>query len=562
MIRPQASAFWGCFGGNLAAVGYGRDVLFGHEVRKVSEPRMTLWYTLSPAAPATSIPSAPLRTLAVGRAFPLRPGAAVPDPVADTAPLARFLRELDGKFRLLLFRGESMTLATDLLGTGAVYYGVFDGRLYFGTHLGPLLEVLPRVPQPNRLAVAALLLTWSQVFEDTHFTGVKRLQAGRFLNAAWDPQRAAVEVRTHEYGNLAEILLEGGPEPSDPAVGRDLLRASQIREGYDETTALMLSGGRDSKALALTRSPGLRQAITYGEPDSSDVRGGRRLARKLGMKHHTVPYGSWNLDTYSDMIVGLNAGYSGLQTTYNIVGYDWARKVCKLTVNGFLSGATSGPRRRSKPQFDLESARDALLMRPSPLVAEVFPDEAKALDDWMEGQLVRYRGLTPAQSFMILKMSTRQTWLSSTFDLCAWMTPVSHPFFYRPLLQWAFRLPTEELEENRAYLRWITQEQSAQGADITEADKRWDRITDRYNRWRHRRASFIHVFWPNVLARTDPSLVTRHAGVMEELDRLTRESWRDALQATRNSSAPAQIFVLSTAISAAFRMAERSSSAA
>jgi hypothetical protein len=475
--------------------------------------------------------------------------------------VARFLKDLDGKFRVLLVRGESIVVATDLLGLGAVYYGIFDGTLYFGTHLGPLLDILPRTPQPNRLAVASLLLTWSQLFEETHFTGVKRLQTGQFLEATWDPRRAAVEARTHEYGDLVEVLLQGGPGPSDPAAGKDLLRASQVREGYDEPTALMLSGGRDSKALALTRPPSLRMAITYGEPDSTDIRDGRRLARKLGMKHYTVPYGHWNLDTYFAMIVGLNAGCSGLQTNYNIVGYDWARRVCRLAVNGFMSGGSSGPRRHQAPPFDLERARHALLAAQWPAVAAVFPEEAKAVDDRMVSLVERYRDLTPTQTFMLLKMTFRQTWISSTFDLCGWMTPLAHPFFYRPLMQWAFHLPSEELAETRAYLRWIAHEQQAQGAEVTEADRRWDRLRARYYHWRHPRPTFIHVFWPEVVARTDPALVTRHAGVMEELDRLTRDSWREAVQAKRNIP-PAPIFVMTTAVAAAFRLADSASSAA
>jgi hypothetical protein len=438
-----------------------------------------------------------------------------------------FLRNLDGRFRLILNRGESIVLATDMLGAGAIYYRAFDESVFFGTHLGPLLAILPEWPRPHRLGVASILLSYQQLFDETHFAGVKRLQAAQFVEATWNPQQALAEVRVRAYADLPETLLQPAPPPGDLTALEGLLRASQLREAYDDATALMLSGGYDSKAIALSRPPGLRTAISYGTPDSQDVRRGRRLARKLGMRHYAVPYRDWHVGTYFDLIVGLHAGASGLQTSYNIVAYDWARRVCTRAVNGFLGDNLAGAHLNQRTSLSVEGFQYSMLHEMRPEAAAAFPEELEAIRDRVAGLFRQYRTLTPAQALLILKLRFRKaTWISMTMDLCGWMTPVSFPFFHRPVMQMLFQLPVEEQWGQRAYRRWVARLEQARGADPTAVDRLRERMEDRYSRWRTGRPPQEVLFWPEILARTDPTLVRRHAGVMDELDRLTQESWR------------------------------------
>jgi hypothetical protein len=541
LSAPYASAFWGWFGRSPEGRHYARGTLFGHEVRVISTAHLMLWYTVPPAEVTSAAPGIPPRALFVGRPFALRPS----DPASREESVYGFLRSLDGRFRLIWNRGESIVLATDILGAGAVYYRAFDECVFFGTHLGPLLAILPEWPPPHRLGIASILLSYQQLFDETHFAGVKRLQAAQLIEAVWNPRQAKAEVGVREYAGLAEILLQAGPPRGDLTAFEELLRASQEREAYDDDAALMLSGGHDSKAIALTRPPRLRKAISYGMPDSQDVRRGRRLARKLGMQHYSVPYRDWNLETYFDMIVGLNAGCSGLQTSYNIVAYDWARRVCNLAANGFLGDNLSGAHLRHHTRLNLEGFTYSMLHEMRQAAADAFPEELNAIRDRIASLFQEYRALPPAQALLILKLRFRKaTWISVTMDLCDWMTPVSFPFFYRPLMQMLFQLPLEEQWAQGAYRRWLARLQHAHRADVSTVDALRERVEDRYHRWRTGRPPDGILFWPEIVARTDPAVATRYTGVMDELDRLTRDSWRERDERNPRGLFPLFVFTI------------------
>jgi hypothetical protein len=547
--RQAASAFWGWVGRPNVQRRHAGATLFGHRVRAASDSPMAVWYSTAPAAGAVDDPSVRPRALVVGRAFPLAPEPASADAALDEAATTRALRNLDGTFRLLLLRGETLIVATDILAAGAVYYGVVDGCLYFGTHLGLVLEMLPRPPQPNRLGVASLLLSYGQLFEETHLSGVKRLQAGQFLAAGWNPQRNEVSVLARSYGDLPEVLSAGRQAPADPRALGELLRASQLREKYDESTVLMLSGGNDSKALALTRPAALQTAVTYGTPDSLDVRRGRRLARRLGMKHSTVPYDEWSFDTYADLIVGLNAGCSGLQTAHNIVGFDFASKTHSRAVVGFADVLT-GVHLRRNPRMDADGARSLLLVGRGRAVARAMPEETETINEHVARVFAQYSTLTPVQALVLMDLRFRQaTWVSTMFDLCAWMLPLSYPFFYRPLMQALFQLPTEDVLGQRFYLRWLAGAEREHGVVPTRVDNLWERIVSRHYQWRNGRKPVARLFLPDVAVRTDPKISTRYAGVMQELDQLTVDSWRESVTDRKNTI---PLFTIAAPIAAAF----------
>jgi hypothetical protein len=271
------------------------------------------------------------------------------------------------------------------------------------------------------------------------------------------------------------------------------------------------------------------------------------------MKHYAVPYDGWNLDSYFDLIVGLNAGCSGLQTSYNLAGYDWARSVCTLAVNGFLGDTLTGSPLRRVTMMDTNGIRESMLRGPRQMVAEVFPEETDTVNERVTSLWESYRALSPEHALLILKLCiANSTWISMSFDLCGWLTPVCYPFFYRPLMQMLLMLPASELRGQPAYLRWIARMEKARGVEVTRADALKERVANRYYRWRCNRPVTDVVVWSEVLARTDPALATRNAGVMEELDRLTRDSW----QAVRTDpNAPFPLLAITIPLAAAFQRA-------
>ena len=248
--------------------------------------------------------------------------------------------ELDGKFALLQVTPHGLELITDFLGAGSVYYALEGGLLYFSSHLGLLIEALPQVPALNDSGVAAQLLALAQLFDETHFSGTYRLATGGRLTAGVTPS-GTVDVRITR-GNGIEGLLDIDVPRFTKDTFRALLDIGVERERYDADSVLMLSGGRDSLAIALSRAPRPGLASSYGEPYSIDFLRGKQRAGRLGFEFLAVPYQDWTLETYRDEIVGLHAGCAGLQTAHNIVAFDWVSDKANLAAVGYLGDVFKG----------------------------------------------------------------------------------------------------------------------------------------------------------------------------------------------------------------------------
>lgn len=445
------------------------------------------------------------------------------------APSDAGLARADGKFSLAWMDAGQCMLATDALGAGGLYYRVIDDTLYFADQLGLLLQIVRGPVQPNKLAIAALCIGQLQLTAETHVRGIFRLAPGECLRARREAHAGAaapLAVASAAYVSLPSLLTSEPPirgvEDFDAA-----LRQGIERERYGPRTALMLSGGRDSRALALAGHDQGFEGVTYGSSLSTDMMWARRFARRAGLVHHEVPYEDWGFHTCAEVIVGLGGGTQGLQITNNLVGYAWARGRFDLAVVGYMGDPTMGSHLGLDPQTPDRLFLDLLIGRLKPADCDLtahFGPEIAEMREIVHARIDALRGLPRHQVHRILDFTIRQsTWISGMFGTCAWYLPLSYPFFHRPLLSGMFQADFDLLAGQGLYDRWLAWKQQQLG--IRYAKSRGpERLLSLRTRLTKGMWPPTRVYWPEVHARSRAWLDAQADCGIDYLDRITRES--------------------------------------
>lgn len=445
-------------------------------------------------------------------------GSAEPDPHET----------LDGKFAMASLGPHSVALSTDCLGAGAVYYTEANGAFYFASHLGLLLKMLPVVPKSNEFAIAAQLFARAQIFDETHFEGVFRLPAGTSVTAELDPSDATLKVGKPRGGGMSALLAAEAPA-FGPGTLMSLLDKGVAREAFGPDSLLMLSGGRDSLAIALADAPTPPRAATYGERYSMDFVRGRRRARQLGLKSSAVPYDDWRIDSYHEEIVGLHAGCSGLQTAHNIVAFDWAQDADVAAV-GFLGDALTGA--HLGPSADPDEGQALKVLLPNlddPLLSDSFPEEKAAVKEFV---LSRFRELSQdvggRRALMLLDLEWRQArWISMMFDLCEWFVPVAYPFFQRDLIASSLQADQKALRNQQAYDKALRHGLSRRNLSLSMHSLYSPRREAWLRALMRRKRPTSRVDWASVVRRTG-ALPRDYFCGHDKLDAVTARSWQNA----------------------------------
>ena len=427
----------------------------------------------------------------------------------------------DGKFARYEIT-DKVVLETDCLGAGAVYYTEQNGRLYFGSHLGLLLEALPQKPALNQLGVASQLLARAQLMDETHFEGVYRLPAGSTLT--YDGTTSI------QRGSIRDLLNVSAPKLSESSL-RDMIDEGIEREAFDIDAALMLSGGKDSYAIALSpRMP--KNAASYGESYSLDFRRGKRRASRLGLRFQDLPYKDWTLETYRDVIVRLHAGCSGLQVGNMLDGF--ARLKASKAAVGFLGDVLTGAHLHRLD--DAESVRRFLLIKQhDPVLKDLYPKERKLLGDYvMDAFSELANDVGPERAFMILDLQWRQArWISMTCDLCDWYVPSAYPFFQKKLIASCLQADIADLRDQSLYRRLLGEDNNLLDRVMVclGSAMRGKRVfTQMY-------LGGTHCNWPAVIRRSsfDPD---DYACTDDRLTQVTRRSWERVLAGDDRNPVP------------------------
>lgn len=151
---------------------------------------------------------------------------------------------------------DILNIANDVVGNRSVYYAFCNGRVYFSTLLEPLIQILK--PEKNERWLVDFLAQDNLIIvteaRETPYQNIYRVEPGELITfspntfvrkAYWDPFKKRKTLRLHsdeEYKNLVCKVFS--------ACVKDLLRS-------DKETAILLSGGLDSNAVAAYAAPAL-----------------------------------------------------------------------------------------------------------------------------------------------------------------------------------------------------------------------------------------------------------------------------------------------------------------
>lgn len=191
-----------------------------------------------------------------------------------------FINKIDGHFNIAVFEHASLTLT--LYDNRTAFYGMYymhkDGSLYFGNTIKSILIASAQKPEIDELSLMQIFHFGHSLDDRTLFTSVKHLGEASVLrynnkleiNHYWKPEfKVCTGKKTAAFiGEFKDLVQK--------AVDRKLRSKKHI--------GLSLSGGLDSRALAaaceLQKIP--LKTLTYGHPDTNDVKYGQEIAARLG----------------------------------------------------------------------------------------------------------------------------------------------------------------------------------------------------------------------------------------------------------------------------------------
>lgn len=450
-------AFVGVFGGAL-----GRDTLdFGgidipQKQQRVSSDDLDM-IIVGAVAPTLDIAADDGRTIVIkGRPYPVAAGAEPIDAArfGDTA----FLSELDGRFSVLCHQDGALLVGTDLFSAANIHWCVDGaGAVWFATHLGLLCQVRRGQLSPDRLGYLSVLAGGILSKDRTPYREIWRLQGGQALTARQD-DCAVIAHEVVRYADAAEILQShAGTFRPETAFERfsELLREAVAREKPSERTALMLSGGLDSTAIAMDEL-GQKDvsALTYGTTRSRDVRGAKAYARWLGLPHEKIPYGGWDWSAYADFVVDVSGGLSGLQTAHNIVAFDAVRNRFDLALLGFYGDTQTGSNATDDKStwfvkaFELGFDVDCgFADRYDPELREIMAEIET--DFPYPGDYAQHRNYVFSDLYM--RQPTR---MANAIGLCSLFLDVATPLYHRELLGFSFDMPGDASIARKFFKDW------------------------------------------------------------------------------------------------------------
>lgn len=433
-----------------------------------------------------------------------------------------YLQNIDGKFACWCIEQDcSLFLGTDILGAGAIYYHWFGNNLYFATHLGLLIDILPNKPGINRLGLVSQLLTRQQLFDETHFKGIFRIESGSFFKIKMqNKQSGRLKSKRHKY-----ISMENIPTTQLSEKRFNEYISENMKNTCKSVSAIMLSGGLDSWCLTLNRPDSVTRSITYGTEDSYDINMVKEKSKLLEIDNVFIPYDNWTLNDYFDLVVKLNRGCSGLETIHNLVAFKLSSIHTDAAYVGYLGDALTGKHHKKNGDADLSQIFKIILINQNePLISKYFKDEKNYIVQYLRDQWNRYSSeLSPTAALMLFDLKFRQgRWISQNFDLCAWYIDLSYPFLDRKLIAASMGMKKKQLEKQSFYKKAIKLRESEMGR-IKLVSKNLAILRASIKAVMKGHPPVYRLYWPDVIKRSNLSKFNIECGY-NDLDMLTRDS--------------------------------------
>jgi len=241
---------------------------------------------------------------------------------------------------------RTFSVANDRLGPIPIYYAeIPDGCLVSTIPLLPLATGL--VSRDTDLTACAELVYLGHTIGDRYFVkGLRRLSPGSILS--WDDRSRRLEVRETPRGRLP--VEPGGQDPGLDGLA-DIVKMSCRRlASLDEKSALLLSGGMDSRLILAAWPPEHElPCYSYGPAGFADVAVAKAVAAIRGSRFTRIPLVGSEVASDVDQMLrfgGPPAFPNRFVTSRQIVadGFDTA-------LDGFMGDVLLGGSYYGEPQF-------------------------------------------------------------------------------------------------------------------------------------------------------------------------------------------------------------------
>lgn len=203
--------------------------------------------------------------------------------LAERGELDR-LRDANGQFVAACYDAHEhrLTLVTDRLGTFPLHVWAGNGEVVFGTHTYLMLGHPGIRAAADPETVAQLFTLQRTIGRSTPIAGIKSLPAATI--AEFEPGRA----RERRYWQLRWRAPQFAEKEGGELVAA-ALRKSVARHCYGMRTALLLSGGLDSRLVLAAARSGTLPCWTVGSFEGNpELETARTIARVLGAEHHSL----------------------------------------------------------------------------------------------------------------------------------------------------------------------------------------------------------------------------------------------------------------------------------
>lgn len=238
---------------------------------------------------------------------------------------------------------ESVQFTTDYLGTMWLFVGRAPEGFVFGTDFGAVARQLHGELSVNKEKALLELLFGSFADDETVFNEIVVAPPGAMVTMGRD---GSYEVSRDfpEYGSRYVNSSDSEKYAALDEIFQNIVEGMLL--DYKDRLILSLSTGYDSRyGLALLKKHGFDfDCHTFGHPDSLEVFGAERVARKAGVTTGVFPQPDSNWDSWREFTIA-----TGTSGTIQWCGWcqDWARYLAargNSVMIGYLGDAMSGVR--------------------------------------------------------------------------------------------------------------------------------------------------------------------------------------------------------------------------
>ncbi len=211
---------------------------------------------------------------------------------------ASALEAANGMFALALWdrRERTLSLARDRFGQKPLAYG-WNGRAFvFGSELGAIEIDDGFLAEPDRDAIAAMVVTGAVPAPLTAYAGIRKLPAGAMLTLAADATPGTMPDPVRWWSAAATVAsAREAPFAGSEAEAEDQLSALlddavRLCRVSDVPLGAFLSGGIDSSAVVAAMQGDAPRSFTIGfaEKGFDEAPHAEAVARHLGTEHTTL----------------------------------------------------------------------------------------------------------------------------------------------------------------------------------------------------------------------------------------------------------------------------------